>query len=215
MVVSHEVPVLGRIEGAPGLAILFDIEIDTLRSLYNEIPTGEHAVGETRALEVHKMDSDVIGALERYLALAESPVDAQVLGPMISREIHYRLVRSPFGGMLRALLNHDSHASSIARAIGLIRRDFRASLAIPEIARSVGMSTSLFYQQFKAITGCTPLQYQKELRLLEAKRLLSTSSMSVSAAAYDVGYESPNQFSREYARKFGVPPSKHMAQLAS
>ena len=147
----------------------------------------------------------------RYLALADSPADAQVLSTLTSKEIHYRLLVAPFGGMLRSLIRHDSNASAIARAIRYIRDDIRSPITIPEIARRVGMSASSFHKHFKTITSTTPLQYQKELRLLEARRLLTTGGASVTTAAYDVGYESPSQFSREYARKFGVPPSQDLA----
>ncbi|MDC0714163.1 AraC family transcriptional regulator [Stigmatella sp. ncwal1] len=127
------------------------------------------------------------------------------------KEIHYRLLIAPFGGMLRSLIRNDSHASAIARAIAHIRRDFRSSIAIPELARRVGMSTSSFHKHFRTVTSSTPLQYQKDLRLLAARRLLMTAEASVSDAAYEVGYQSPNQFSREYARKFGVQPRKDLA----
>ncbi len=113
--------------------------------------------------------------------------------------------------MLRSLLRHDSNASAVARAIGRIRVDLRSPVAIPELARQVGMSASSFHKHFKTITSTTPLQYQKELRLLEARRLLRTGGASVTTAAFEVGYESPSQFSREYARKFGVSPSHDMA----
>jgi AraC-like DNA-binding protein len=131
-----------------------------------------------------------------------------VLGPLTSREIHYRLLMAPFGGMLRLLIRHDSNASAIARAIGHIRGDLRSPITIPDLARRVGMSASSFYQHFKRTTSTTPLQYQKELRLLEARQLLRTGGASVTTAAFEVGYESLSQFSREYARKFGVPPSR-------
>ena len=129
------------------------------------------------------------------------------------REIHYRLLVAPFGGMLRRLIRHDSNASAIARAIGHIRGDIRSPIAIPDLARRVGMSASSFHKHFKTITSTTPLQYQKELRLLEARRLLKTGGASVTTVAYEVGYESPSQFSREYARKFGVPPSHDTASI--
>jgi AraC-like DNA-binding protein len=145
------------------------------------------------------------------MALADSPADAKVLGPLALKEIHYRLLVSPFGGMLRNLIRHDSYASAIARAIGRIRDDIRSPITVPDLARQVGMSASSFHKHFKMITSTTPLQYQKELRLFEARRLLKTGGASVTAAAFDVGYESPNQFSREYARKFGVPPSQDTA----
>src|SRR5690606_25128676 len=118
-------------------------------------------------------------ALARYVALKSSPTDAAVLGPLVSREIHYRLATAPFGGMLRDLIRHDSHASAIARAISQIRRDLRSSIEIPKLARSVGMSPSSFHKHFKAITASSPLQYQKDLRLLEARRLLRMGATSV------------------------------------
>lgn len=109
-------------------------------------------------------------------------------------------------------VTHDaaSHASAIARAITRLRRDFRRTLSMPELAREVGMSPSLFYEQFRAITASTSLRLQKELRLHEARRLLAADSTTVAGAAFAVGYESPSQFSREYARKFGAPPSAHL-----
>jgi AraC-like DNA-binding protein len=156
----------------------------------------------------HWADPGLVDALRRYLSLANSPADARVLGPLIAKEIHYRLLVAPFGGMLRSLILRDSNASAIARAIGHIRGDIRSPIAVPDLARKVGMSPSSFHKHFKTITATTPLQYQKELRLLEARRLLVTGDISVTVAAYEVGYESASQFSREYARKFGVPPSR-------
>jgi transcriptional regulator GlxA family with amidase domain len=110
--------------------------------------------------------------------------------------------------MLRSLIRHDSHASAIARAITALRRGFRSPIEIPALARSVGMSPSSFHKHFKSITAASPLQFQKDLRLLEARRLLRTGEASVSAAAFEVGYESSTQFSREYARKFGASPKR-------
>jgi transcriptional regulator GlxA family with amidase domain len=108
--------------------------------------------------------------------------------------------------MLRALANRQSHASNIGRAIELLRKNYRNSLDVNELAKSVGMSPSSFHRHFKSMTMTTPLQYQKDLRLTEARRLLRTGETSVSSAALEVGYESPSQFSREYSRKFGSPP---------
>jgi AraC-like DNA-binding protein/RimJ/RimL family protein N-acetyltransferase len=149
-----------------------------------------------------------------YLALADSPADAKVLCPLISKEIHYRLLNAPFGGMLRSLIRHDSTASAIARAISHIRGNVCLPMTVPDLARRAGMSASAFHQHFKTITSTTPLQYLKELRLLEARRLLTNGGSSVSSAAYEVGYESPSQFSREYTCKFGVPPGHDMVRAA-
>jgi len=208
--VSHDLPILSRVREAPYLVVLLNIEADVLRSLYEDV--GQLALqGEAQALEVHRADAQLLDAVGRYLALAESEMDARVLAPMLRKEIHYRLLTSPLGQMLRSLLRHDSHASAIARAIALLRRDFRKPMVILELARAVGMSVSSFHEHFKRITSSSPLQYQKGLRLLEARRLLAAGSATATTAAFDVGYESPAQFSREYARKFGRPPSKDVA----
>jgi len=208
--VSHDLPILSRVREAPYLVVLLNIEADVLRSLYEDV--GQLALqGEAQALEVHRADAQLLDAVGRYLALADSEMDARVLAPMLLKEIHYRLLASPLGRMLRSLLRHDSHASAIARAIALLRRDFRKPMVILELARAVGMSVSSFHEHFKRITSSSPLQYQKGLRLLEARRLLAAGSATATTAAFDVGYESPAQFSREYARKFGRPPSKDVA----
>jgi AraC-like DNA-binding protein len=208
LLVSHDLPVRSRITRAPYLALVLRIDVATIRKLYDEVAESALESERARAAETHRATPALLDALHRYLVLAESPADAKVLGPLVSKEIHYRLLMAPFGGMLRNLIRHDSDASAIARAIGHIRGDIRLPLAVPELARRVGMSVSSFHKHFKTITSTTPLQYQKELRLLEARRLLRSGGTSVSTAAFDVGYESPSQFSREYARKFGVAPSQ-------
>lgn len=208
LLVSHDLPVTSRISKAPYLALVFEIDLPTVRRLYGE---AEDTLGDddgARAAQTHRADPSLVDAIDRYLQLAAAPTDAKVLGPLTSREIHYRLLTAPFGGMLRNLIRHDSHASSVSRAIAHIRDNLRAPIAIPELAKRVGMSTSSFHKHFKTITSTTPLQYQKELRLLEARRLMQSGAASVTNVAFDVGYESPSQFSREYARKFGVPPSQ-------
>ena len=211
LLVSHGLPVCSRITKAPYLALVLDVDVASIREFSDEVADSALDDECARAAQVHQADPGLLDALGRYLALADSPVDAKVLGALTSKEIHYRLLAAPFGGMLRTLIRHDSNASAIARAIGYIRDDIRSPIVIPDLARRVGMSASSFHKHFKTITSTTPLQYQKELRLLEARRLLKTGGAVVTAAAYYVGYESPSQFSREYARKFGVPPSRDLA----
>jgi AraC-like DNA-binding protein len=207
LLVSHDLPVRSRITKAPYLALVLEIDVATIRKLYDEVAESVLDGEQARAAETHRAGAGLLDALRRYLALSDSPTDAKVLGPLVSKEIHYRLLAAPVGGMLRNLIRHDSNASAIARAIGHIRSDVRSPIAIPDLARRVGMSASSFHKHFKTITSTSPLQFQKELRLLEARRLLQTGGSSVTTAAFDVGYESPSQFSREYTRKFGVPPS--------
>ena len=208
VLVSHDVPVVSRIVEAPYLALLLDVKLDTLRGLYEELGPASLDKTDAKALEVHATPPELLDALARYMAIADSAPDTKVLGPMLVKEIHYRLLTAPFGGMLRSLIRYDSAASAVANAITQIRRRYRESLVVADLARDVGMSVSAFHRQFRAVTAASPLQYQKELRLLEARRMLKMGTASVSTVAYEVGYESPNQFSREYSRKFGRPP-KH------
>lgn len=219
LLVSHDLPVIARVKRTPYLVLLFDVELATLRDLFAALPaTSASSAGPrpasppssdpSRALAVHAADAKLVDALHRYLELVSSPTDAAVLGPLVAREIHYRLATAPFGGMLRDLVRRDSHASAVARAIDQVRRDFRSPVEIPALARSVGMSPSTFHKHFKAITASSPLQYRKSLQLLEARRLLRAGALSVSEVAFDVGYESAAQFSRDYARRFGASP-KH------
>ena len=122
---------------------------------------------------------------------------------------------SPIGAMLRRLLVADSHASRVTRAIQKVRAEFRNPLSVPDLARIAGMSASSFHSHFKSVTGTTPLQYQKDLRLIEAKALLVDRAHSVAEAAFAVGYESPTHFSRDYSRKFGLSPRQDVQQASA
>ncbi len=218
LVVSHDVPVNARITtaraGEPYLAVVLSLDVGLLRGLYDEAGRAatevddDHAPGP--ALASCTADPRLVDAISRYLALADDEVEAKVLAPSIRRELHFRLLMAPSGGMLRRLLRHDSHASRITAAIARIRTAYRETIAVPELARRVGMSPSSLHEHFRAITSTTPLQFQKDLRLLEARRLLIAGQHAVSDVAYEVGYASPNQFSRECARKYGVPPSSDL-----
>lgn len=209
--VSHDLPIVSRVGKVPYLVVLLRIELDVLLSLYEDVNDLPAQTG-AQALEVHRADSQLLDAIGRYIVLGESQADERVLGPMLLKEIHYRLLLSPLGHMLRSLLRHDSHASAIARAIATLRRDFRSPIVVEELARKVGMSVSSFHKHFKDVTSASPLQYQKELRLLEARRMLAGGKASVTTVAFEVGYQSPSQFCREYGRKFGRPPRQDAAK---
>jgi AraC-like DNA-binding protein len=208
LLVSHHLPIVARVLEAPYLALVFELDLGTLRSLYDEVGDALPEGNGATALRVCEAEVSLLDALRRCLALAHAPTDDRVLGAMVRREVHYRLLVAPFGGMLRHLLRHDSHASAIARAITSLQRDFRGPVGVPRLAREVGMSVSAFHKHFKEVTSSSPLQYQKALRLLEARRRLRAGTGSVTEVAFEVGYESATQFSREYARKFGKPPSR-------
>ena len=211
LIVSHEMPVVSKIteasEAAPYMALVLGIDYRIIRSLHNDFGEIPFTMNPARSLAVNEASSHIIDSLFRLLNATQDITESIVLIPQILREIHFRLLQAPCGGMLRNLLRHDSHASKISKAISLIRCKYNDSLPVGEVARSVGMSASSFFHHFKAITEATPLQYQKNIRLLEARRLLMNEGESVTQTALKVGYESPNQFSREYVRKFGSTPS--------
>lgn len=212
LLVSHDLPVASRITRAspeaPYLALILVLDMGLVRGLYELVGDALMPVDSARSITVGTADPAWLKPLERYLELMDRPLDARVLGPSLLREIHYRLVMSPIGAMLRNLLAVDSHASRIARAIARMRTDFRAPLAVADLARTAGMSASSFHDHFRSVTGTTPLQYVKDLRLIEARRLLSEERHPVAATAFAVGYESPTHFSRDYSRKFGRPPCR-------
>ncbi len=214
LIVSHTLPVVSRITQAspesPYLAVILSIDLGILRALYHEleeIPANDRLAS---AMSADKAGEDVLNALSRYLALASQPVERKVMAPLILKELHFRLLMEPHGAMLQKLLGHESFANQISKAILHLREEFRKPLSMATIARKIGMSESSFYEHFKKVTETTPLQYQKEMRLIEAQRLLRNEKLPVSSVAFEVGYESPSQFSREYSRKFGLPPGREL-----
>jgi AraC-like DNA-binding protein len=214
LIISHDLSVGARITDAsvqcPYVAIVLKLDLATLRNLYESADVYDSNRGAADSIAVDRLDDATVDALRRYVMLVDVPGDTRVLGPLIVRELHYRLLMAPHGGMLRRLMLRNSHASNIFRAIKDIRENFKAPLAIPAVAKDAGMGISSFHTHFKAITGTTPLQYQKDLRLMEAKQILMAGRHSVSSAAFEVGYESPTQFSREYKRKFGRSPANDL-----
>lgn len=216
LLVSHELPVTYKIVEAsadtPYRALIFSLDLGILRSLYEQVGDVVSDTHHASSLSASKADPVWVAPMVHYLELMNAPLDVEVLGPMILREIHYRLLLSPIGGMLRNLLLVDSHASRIAKSIQQIRTRFREPLAVGELAQVAGMSQSSFHEHFKSVTGTTPLQYQKDLRMIEARTLLERGMPSVSVVGFEVGYESPTQFSRDYSRKFGCSPKHHLAR---
>ena len=214
LIVSHSLPVVSRItqatQKAPYLAIILSIDLSILRALYHEMDSVPDSDRQATAMNADKAGDDIIDALSRYLALSGQSVEKKVMGPLVLKEIHFRLLMAPHGAMLRQLLGHESYATQINKAISHLRANFRKPLSIKEVAKTIGMSESSFYERFKRVTETSPLQYQKDIRLIEAQRLLRIERLPVSSVAYEVGYESPTQFSREYSRKFGIPPSAEL-----
>ncbi|MCI5076346.1 AraC family transcriptional regulator [Oricola sp.] len=219
LLVSHDLPVVSRIIEAsadvPYLAVVLSLDLSLVRSLYEQVADAPVPETRRRSLSKGRAEESWLEPLIRYFELMDNPLDARVLGPSIRREIHYRLLVSSIGTMLRDLLVADSHASRVAKAIRKVRAEFRSPLSVTDLARTAGMSASSFHEHFRTVTGTTPLQYQKDLRLIEAKALLVDRSRTVSQVAFAVGYESPTHFSRDYSRKFGLPPSRQATPLTA
>lgn len=166
-----------------------------------------------RGLSTGPIDNELLEAVLRLVRLLEAPADLAVLGPLIEREIMYRLLTGPQGPMLRQLATSGSRSHQIARAIDWLKLNYARPLRIDDLAREVAMSASSLHHHFRSITSMSPLQYQKQLRLQEARRLLLSERGDVASIAHSVGYESPSQFSREYSRQFGASPLRDAANL--
>ena len=211
LIVSHAVPLESAVIQAtpkqPFVALALRLDLALARSLYDEIDGIGETESDTYALNVAASDAALIDAVARLFRISQDPTEARALAPLVLKEIHFRLLRAQHGGMLRQLLRHDSPANRISKSIAIIRMNFRNTLSVANLATESGMSLSAFHEHFKLVTATTPLQYQKELRLFEAQRLLLSGNATVASAAFDVGYESPTQFSREFSRKFGLSPN--------
>ena len=168
---------------------------------------------DVSAINVSPLDTNLLDAVLRLVRLVDSPHEACFLAPLITREIVYRLLMSEQGDRLRHIAVMNGHTHHIARAIERVRRDFNQPLRIENIAHEVGMSVSGFHHHFKTVTALSPLQFQKRLRLQEARRLMLGEQLDAASAAYRVGYDDASHFNREYKRFFGLPPMRDVERL--
>lgn len=216
LIVSHSLPVVAAITEAsperPYVAMVLAVDLGVARSLYDEIGDVSPARDDGQSLIASKTAPELIDAFARLFRASQDPIESDALTPLIIREIHFRLLQADHGGMLRQMLWRDSAASKVGRVMTRMRTDLADALSVPEMAEIAGMSVSAFHEHFKSITGTSPLQYRKDLRLTEARRRLLETAGPVSSIAFDVGYESPTQFSREYTRKFGASPRQDLAR---
>lgn len=216
LIVSVDLPLVGHVleasTDAPYLCCKIDLDLGALADLIAAAPSTPMATSQP-LLAAYPADADLIDAACRLVALLDRPDSIPTLAPLIEREILYRLLHGPHGATLRHLSAVDSHLGQVSRAIATIRRGFDTALRIDEIAAAAGMSASSLHAHFKAITRMTPIEYQKQLRLQEARRLMLAGGASASAAGFAVGYDSPSQFSREYRRLFGAPPRRDVGRL--
>jgi AraC-like DNA-binding protein len=216
LIASVDLALVGHVVTAnpdrPYLCCKIDLDPTVLAELIMA-EDGALPPGEPPALAVHPSDPALLDAACRLLRLLDTPQAIPALAPLIQREILYRLLIGPHGAMLRHAASADSHLGQISRAIAWIREHMREQLRIADVARAARMSVSSLHQHFKTITGLTPLQYHKQLRLQEARNLMIAAGMHAGAAGFAVGYDSPSQFSREYRRLFGAPPRSDIARL--
>lgn len=218
MVVSVTLPISGALLEAspenPSLGLRMDIDPAQISQLIAESsPMMVPNLPSGRGLYVERTDPQLLDALLRLVRLLDSPRDIPVLAPLIRREILYRLLRGPQGHRLYEIALANSQTHRVCQAITWLNRHYQQPLRIEDLAREVNLSTSTLHHRFKAVTSMSPLQYQKQLRLQEARRLMLNDGLEAAVAGYRVGYESPSQFSREYSRLYGAPPIRDVARL--
>jgi AraC-like DNA-binding protein len=212
LLIASDVPTVSTITSAsaasPYVSIVFDLDLAVLEALVAEVGTAPFEAG--RSVCVDPTGADVADCALRLMALLERPASLAVLQAQLLRELHFWLLTGRHGGAIRALGVVDSHARRIGRAVARIRKDFAQALHVDELARVAGMSVSTFHEHFRAVTSLTPIQLQKQLRLIEARRQLLWEGAAIAHAAHGVGYESVPQFTRDYGRMFGLPPAREV-----
>lgn len=220
LIASVDLPVTATLLEAsperPYLAVALNLDWREIASLMLDEPKPAATAPPARnhrAMTTGLVNAPLLDAFNRLLGLLDQPEHIPALAPMIMREIQYRLLVGESGSRLREMATINSQGHQISRAIAQLKERFAQPLRIEDLAREASMSVSSYHHHFKAMTAMSPLQYQKQLRLNEARRLMLAENLDASSAAFRVGYESPSQFSREYSRQFGAPPSRDMADL--
>lgn len=213
LITSIEMPMVSRVveasEDHPYLSMTLDLNPGLVRSVLMAT-SPENLRGDTDlcAHKVKPMETGLLDATVRLMQSVRKPEEAEYLMPMIKREIIFRLLMSDHAGRMRQIAGMSSVSNQIKMAIEHLRRDFSEPLRVPDIASGAGMSVSSFHEHFKRVTGLTPLQYQKQLRLREARHLLLTESVDAAEAGFTVGYTDASHFNRDYKRLFGLPPKR-------
>jgi AraC-like DNA-binding protein len=218
LVYSVDLPVAAQVTKAtpsePYLSFKLDLDPHKIAELVLRVfPHGLPRVPESRAVYVGQADMRIVNAATRLLELMAQPGDAELLAPLVVEEILVRLLRSPIGVRVAQIGFAESSVHGIAKAVSWLRANFSQAIKIEELAKLAHMSVSSFHQHFKAVTSMSPLQFQKVLRLQEARRLMLSMMADAGTASWRVGYQSASQFSREYGRFFGSAPTKDIARL--
>ncbi|HWW68386.1 MAG TPA: AraC family transcriptional regulator [Duganella sp.] len=213
-VMSVGLPAVGAVHpaatGEPYLAVSLTLDPAIVAALIRDLPVEVCRALSGSGFSVAPVNDELLDAWIRMLRLIDRPDEIAVLAPAYEREILFRVLQGPLGWMLRDVASPDTALSRIGVAIDWIRRNFTEQIRVEALAEMAALSVSAFHRHFKAVTALSPLQYQKRIRLLHARSQLISGQGSATSIAFSVGYESPNQFSREYARLFGLPPSKDL-----
>ncbi|MDW3149795.1 AraC family transcriptional regulator [Vibrio sp. 2132-1] len=218
LISSVDLPIIANIieasEEQHYLGLIMELDLTEISQL---IVDSELAFTQSKeaqkGIAVGELSESLLGAFVRLAELLDEGQNIKILAPIIKREIFYRLLMSEQGTRLHQIVTAGSHSHQIAKAIDWLKNNFVKPLSVGDLASFTGMSKSSFYTHFRSMTSMTPLQFQKKLRLSEARRLMLTENLDAMAATFKVGYESPSQFSREYSRLFGAPPSKDIKSL--
>jgi AraC-like DNA-binding protein len=218
LITSVDLPVVAQIIEAsrekPYLGLRLELDQRTVAELMVD---SSHALPRTpqagRAMAVSEIPLPLLNAFQRLIDLLDEPEGIPILAPLAQREIFYRLLVGEQGPRLRQIATAGSHSHQIARAIDWLKDNFSQPLRVDDLAAYSGMSTSSFHHHFRSLTAMSPLQFQKRLRLNEARQLMLTKRLDAATASFQVGYESPSQFSREYSRLFGAPPLRDIKNL--
>ncbi|TBU73269.1 AraC family transcriptional regulator [Phytopseudomonas daroniae] len=216
-VMSIELPAVGTVHpaasGEPYLAVSLTLDPTVLSTLLTDLPKPVSRHDNDPGFSVAAVTPELMDAWVRMLRLMGDPNAIAALAPAYEREILFRVLQGPHGWMLREIAAPDTAMARVNLAIQWIRREFADPIRVEFLAQKAAMSVSAFHRHFKAVTTLSPLQYQKRVRLLQARMLMVTGGKNVTAAAFEVGYESPTQFSRDYARVFGLPPARDAGRI--
>ena len=219
LLTSIELPVTSRVTQAspdvPHLCFALAINQERLADLLQRIDVPRHSEDNMRGIVSNVASPELLDAATRLLRLLDRPADIAAMAPIIEQEILYRVLSGQDGARLLSIATSESRSNRIARAVSWLRENFHRTLRIEELADHVGMSASSLHHHFKAVTAMTPVQFQKKLRLHEARRLMLLEGLDVGSAGHRVGYQSPSQFSREYSRLYGVSPLRDVDAILS
>jgi len=219
LITSVDLPVVSQIiEATPekpylGLTMEMDLRVITQLMMDHHAQSVRPAK-DRLGIAVSEVTMPLLDAFNRLLDLLDHPEDIPAIAPLIQQEIFYRLLMGEQGMRLRKITSIGNHDYQIARAIDWLKENFSQPVKVEDLANKAGLSVSAFHNHFRAMTAMSPLQFQKKMRLNEARRLMLTEHLDASRAAFEVGYESPSQFSREYSRLFGAPPMRDIKNLA-